>query len=574
MYTLAKNAQIVLALLKQHNIRHIVISPGGTNIPITQGVQNDSFFTCYSVVDERSAMYFAIGLYLELGMPIATSCTSAQATRNYIPGLTEAFYKHAPILALTTSKHPRYTYQEFMQAPDQTTLPNDAVKATFALPHINSYDDEIHCERLVNEAILELTHRTPGPVQINIPIIETERVRFEKIQLPKVRTIKRYMEWEEWDIQLKNKKIMIVVGEHRPFSKNQTSKIEEFVETHNAFVYVNHLSNYHGKYAVYGNLAALNTPQDIFFEIYKPDVLITIGGQTGDYPLFSKLSAGNKFDFEHWRVSPDGNIVDTYDKLTKVFECPFEQFFIRFTSQNRDTHTFYNLWSELQRSISIPEELPFSNTYLAQQLHKDIPSNSYLNFAILNSLRMWSLFPLNSSITCYANVAAFGIDGCMSVLFGQSVSTDKLCFMVIGDLAFFYDMNSLGIRHLKNNIRILLINNDCGAEFELSQLEIDTDTYIAAKGHNGNVKGWAESNGFKYISANTKNEFLQLKDEFLNKDSNQSIIFEVLTTSENEVNAYNIVTKLNRSNSKLKDGIKAVIGDKGIKNIKTLLNKH
>ena len=96
-----RSIEIIVELLKKHNIRYVVVSPGGTNIAFVKAVQNDSFFKLYSVVDERSAMYFAIGLYLQTGEVIATSCTSAQATRNYIPGLTEAFYKHVPILAIT-----------------------------------------------------------------------------------------------------------------------------------------------------------------------------------------------------------------------------------------------------------------------------------------------------------------------------------------------------------------------------------------------------------------------------------------------------------------------------------------
>lgn len=72
-----------------------------------------------------------------------------------------------------------------------------------------------------------------------------------------------------------------------------------------------------------------------------------------------------------------------------------------------------------------------------------------------------------SSVKCYSNVGAFGIDGGMSTLIGQSVVTENMSFMIIGDLAFFYDMNSLGIKHIKNNLRILLINNNGGVEFKL-----------------------------------------------------------------------------------------------------------
>ena len=141
MYTILENARIVLSLLKKHNIRHIVLSPGGSNIPIVQGAQQDPLFKCYSVVDERSAMYFAIGLYLQTGEIIATSCTSAQATRNYVPGLTEAFYKHVPILAITMSKHPKYLGQEYMQCPIQTSLPVDSIKKSFSLPYSSNDDD-------------------------------------------------------------------------------------------------------------------------------------------------------------------------------------------------------------------------------------------------------------------------------------------------------------------------------------------------------------------------------------------------------------------------------------------------
>ena len=551
MYTISKNAQITLALLKAHNIKHIVINPGTTNMPIIRGVQNDTFFKCYSVVDERSAMYFAIGLHLQTGERIAITCTSAQATRNYIPGLTEAFYKHTPILAITTSKLPHQTGQEYMQGPNQASLPVDAVKQTFACPYVTNKYDEIHCARLVNEAILEITHRIPGPVQLNLPMNDGEMGKFTEPELPKVKVINRYMEWDEWDAPLKNKKIMLVIGEHRPFTKQQITLIETFADSYNVFIYVNHLSNYHGKYAVLANLSLYGLDNNVFRKTYKPDILITIGGQTGDYPLFGKLAGGNEFDFEHWRVSEDGNVVDTYNKLTKVFECPFELFFIRLTEKNTDGHSYYELWKKLSDSTNIPENLPFSNAYLAQQLYNILPSNSYLHLAILNSLRIWSFFPLDNTIICYSNVAAFGIDGCMSVFLGQSIATDKLCFLVVGDLSFFYDMNSLGIRHIKNNVRILLVNNGCGAEFKLfwhpcHQFGNETDLYTAAAGHNGNgAKGWAEANNFKYLSAKTKEEFLQYKDEFTSI-SELPIVFEVFTKSEDESDALRMIKENNQ----------------------------
>jgi 2-succinyl-5-enolpyruvyl-6-hydroxy-3-cyclohexene-1-carboxylate synthase len=429
---------------------------------------------------------------------------------------------------------------------------------------------------MANEAMLELTHRVCGPVQLNIPAIDGEWQKFTVPTLPEVRTIRRYMEWDKWDVSLDNKKIMLVIGEHRPFTEKQKSVIEAFCVSYNAFIYVNHLSNYHGKYAVYANLSLTGMDNAIFNKKYRPDLLITIGGQTGDYSIFGKLSSGNEFDFEHWRISEDGNVVDTYDKLTKIFECPHEIFFTHFITDNQVEHDYYELWRDLQNKQIIPDELPFSNAYLAQQLHALLPANSYLNLAILNSLRIWNFFPLNPAITCYSNVSAFGIDGCMSVLLGQSVATpDKLCFLVIGDLSFFYDMNSLGIRHLKNNIRILLVNNNGGTEFKLyyQPFKDECDAYTAAVGHNSDAKGWAEANGFTYFNASTMDEFLLYKENFV-AYSDKPVVFEVFTNHRDESDALRLIIENNKeTDNSLSAKIKKSIPPEIKKTIKAIIGK-
>ena len=574
MYTIQENVRIVVSLLKQYGIKYLVLSPGGTNIPLVHAVQNDPFFTCYSVPDERSAMYFAIGLYLQTGETIATSCTSAQATRNYLPGLTEAFYKHVPILAITTSKLERFQYQDYMQAPDQCSLPRDAVKRTYDLPPVTDDNTRVLCYHNAKEAILEATHRSPGPVQLNIRIIDAQQGKFENIELPIIKPLKRYMAWEDWaDATLLGKKILVVVGEHRPFTVRQTNAINAFCESHNAAIYVNHLSNFSNDYTVHANLLVASGG----IRTLHPDVLITVGGQTGDYPAYGALCGLT--DAEHWRVSEDGGYVDTYNRLTKIFECPDYYFFERFSDAPITQHSYYESWKVLNNTMNYDVEVPFSNLYVAQQLHKFIPKCSIMNFAILNSLRCWSYFPIDSSIQCYANVAAFGIDGCNSMLIGESMNTDALCFIVTGDLAFFYDMNALGIRHIKNNVRILLVNNNGGGEFEIMtrkwKEDPHVDKFISAKGHNGNAKGWAENCGFKYISASSKEEFMQNYSEFLSENK-QPILMEVFTASTDEVKAIDIIAEQNRimsSETKLKNIISSVIGQQGVDVLKKIIKK-
>lgn len=571
-YTIQENVKIVVALLKLYSIRHIVISPGGTNIPFVHAVQNDPFFKCYSVVDERSAMYFAIGLYLQTGEIIATSCTSAQATRNYVPGLTEAFYKHVPIIAITTSKLERFQYQDYMQAPDQCSLPKDCVKNSYDLPPVVDEDTRSLCIIRTRSSILDVSHRLCGPVQLNIRIVDKQQGLFAEDNLPNIRKITRYMAWDDWnDIDLSNRKILIVVGEHRPFTSKEVDALEAFCESHNAMVYTNHLSNFVGKYSINGNLLV----ESGYLVDLKPDILITIGGQSGDYPLYGALNSIH--NVPHWRISEEGDLIDTYGKLEKVFECPHWFFFNRFVNTNKVDHFYYRSWIELENKLQRKVELPFSNLFVAQEMHKDIPLGSIVNFAILNSLRCWSYFNLPNDVLCFSNVSAFGIDGCNSMLFGESIETEKISFIVTGDLAFFYDMNSLGIKALKNNIRILLINNKAGAEFSYMTRnwteDVSVEKFVAASGHFGSAKGWAEECGFEYLCAYDKNEFFDKKDKFVSKND-KPILFELFTNPSDEVQALELFLSKNRKyngTNSVKQIAKKVVGEKVYSFIKSKL---
>ena len=445
-------------------------------------------------------------------------CTSAQATRNYIPGLTEAFYKHVPILAITFSKHPQYTGQDYMQAPNQTSLPVDAVRKSFSLPYVPNEHDRLHCERLVNEAILEMTHIVPAPVQLNVPMLDNELGLYTEGSLPHVKVIKRFTKKDVPTINLEEKKVLIVVGENRGY---KDEAIINFAKSHNALIYVNQLSNMRNDYTVEGNLMLSRITQELFDKEYCPDVLITIGGQTGDYPLYHKL-AETTCNYEHWRISVGGEIVDTYDHLTRVYECSQEEFFSG-ANPSKNERDYLEKWKSFTDNYNTSVDLPLSNALAAQLLSKKIPEKSYVNFAILNSLRVWNLFHLKNKVKCFCNVGAFGIDGGLSTFFGQCVMTNELCYMVIGDLAFLYDMNSLSIRHIKNNARIILVNNNGGMEFKYdcnTQKKNSIDRYIAAANPFSNADGWATSNKFKYIQHSQRKTQYSLSEQKLTNNTN------------------------------------------------------
>lgn len=167
-YTDAQNAQILIALMKAHGIRKAVLSPGTTNVIFVGSVQQDPYFELYSSVDERSAAYMACGLAAESGEPVAISCTGATASRNYLPGLTEAFYRRLPVLAITGSQPVSRIGHGFPQMIDRTNQLNDISKMSINVPVIRCEEDRWSVETSINAALLELRHRGGGPVHINL----------------------------------------------------------------------------------------------------------------------------------------------------------------------------------------------------------------------------------------------------------------------------------------------------------------------------------------------------------------------------------------------------------------------
>lgn len=588
-YTNEKNAQIILFLLKAHNIRHIIASPGSTNTALVSSMQQDPYFIMYSSVDERSAAYMACGLAAELEEPVVISCTGATASRNYLPGLTEAYYRKLPVLAITSMQALNKVGHLVAQTIDRSTMPIDTVNLSVSLPIVKDSEDVWECEMKVNQAILELKRSGGGPVHINLPTTYTHP--YSTKQLPNYRVINRITPYDSLP-NLEKNKIAIFIGSHKKWSEEETAALEKFCELYNAVVFCDHTSGYQGKFRLLFSLGAAQSLMDN--TKLKPDLLIHIGEISGDY---ASLSMAGK---EVWRVNEDGEIRDTFRCLRYVFEMPEKHFFESYISK-KGNKTY------IQRSISIVnsknsyyiqlnnqlkalrykvKELPFSNLWLASRLAPYIPEKSIIHFGILNSLRSWNFFELPTSVTASSNVGGFGIDGCLSSLIGASLADpSKLYFAVIGDLAFFYDINALGNRHVGNNVRILLVNNGKGTEFRLYNHQASgfgeaADEFVAAAGHFGNkspklVKDFATNLGYEYLSASSKEEFEATYERFITSEkTDKPIIFEVFTDSVKESQALEqIQTLVASSKSKAKALIKQALGDSAVNSIKKIIRK-
>jgi 2-succinyl-5-enolpyruvyl-6-hydroxy-3-cyclohexene-1-carboxylate synthase len=55
-------AQSIIQICEAKGIHTIIISPGSRNAPLTIGFASNPTFTSYSIADERSAAFFALGI--------------------------------------------------------------------------------------------------------------------------------------------------------------------------------------------------------------------------------------------------------------------------------------------------------------------------------------------------------------------------------------------------------------------------------------------------------------------------------------------------------------------------------
>lgn len=534
-----RSIQILVDLLKQNEIRDVVLSPGGSDIPLIHSMETDDFFTCYSVVDERSAAYFAMGVAQEKKRPVACVCTSGTAVCNYLPAITEAFYQSVPVLAITADKNPYFQGQLEIQKIDQTHVFDGVVKKSVDLPVIQNEEDAWLCNRLVNEALLALKYHGSGPVHINVPVVGRTDLYDEK-ELPKERRI-QMVDWldDTWqtyaDKLASAKRILFVMGQNEVFDSDCIDLLEELFTKCNCVFSVEHLSNLDCTGCVYtyplsemGGGSAL--------ESLVPDLVISVGNNLAAYNLRPFLRRHHK-KMENWRITRSIEVRDAYQCLTAVFDTELKHFLSRMCqllSESPRSGEYLQAWTGELAKISLPE-FPFSNLYVAGKLAQVIPENSVLHLAILNSTRAMQFYPLAKGVRTYSNVGALGIDGCLSTFAGQAAATSGPAFLLIGDLSFFYDMNAAGLRSIGPNVRIILLNNGGGSEFHfiMGKDKISTiDDYICAQ-HSHVAAGWVTSLGYDYYCASTKEEFDAAIEKF-GQPSEVPMFLEVLTDMEQD----------------------------------------
>ena len=403
MYTELKSYQIIIALLKEYGINQCVLSAGSRNLPFVHSVEKDPYFECYSVVDERSAGYFALGLAQQSGRPVVISCTSSTATCNYWPAVAEAFYQNVPIVVLTSDRDPARLGQHEDQMIDQVGMYDRHVRKSVNLPIVRDDEDFHFCWRLTNEALMELDHHEGGPVHINVPS-KWYSTSFTAATLPNVSRIERIdleASGEVWqrraDVLGKANRVLLVPGQSPRLSDGFKDAIEAFFRSFNSAISVEYMSNVADAHGAINTSVCFDSrycTEKKFLE-FAPDIVVSWGGNV--MQGVKEMLRHCRAPFEHWLIDRDGKVRDPFDSITTVFECSPETFLRNMTSyaktRSGNDMEYYNAIKEYAASVVAPADR-WTNIYAIRNVVELIPPGSVLHMSINNAIRITNFFKL------------------------------------------------------------------------------------------------------------------------------------------------------------------------------------
>ena len=541
MLSTKPNIQQLLSLMLAHNVCDIVISPGSRNMPLSQSFASLKDFHCHPVTDERSAGFVAIGLAVALNKPVAVCVTSGSALLNLASAVSEAYYQQVPLLVISADRPEAWIGQMDGQTLPQANVFGSLVRKSVTLPEPKDETEIWHCNRLINEALLELEHQVKGPVHINVPITEPF-FDCSATTLPDKRVIRRnqpYLErWKE------AKKPIILIGQTN-FKEAQI--VKEIANKIHCPFFCETLSNIIDIEAIDEFDIILNyfSQDKKIEEELRPDLVIYAGGHIVS-KRFKKWIRQVKP--EVWRVDPSGECSDTFQNVTNIIELQTVDFLksLPICEEHLPYKRVWMNYNEKARKALNNISLPFSSLQIIQQLSRQ--HSHFQNIVLANSstVRHAQLF-LNGEISegtfrskIFCNRGVNGIDGSLSAAVGIALAhPEELTLLIIGDLSFFYDMNALWNTYLPNNLRIALLNNNGGEIFRnLPGLKATDEAieFVFAK-HQTSAQGRVESIGATYCKSSDKVS----EEECIKRlyTAQKCTVAEFFT--DNELEAYNLI---------------------------------
>lgn len=538
-------AQSITDLCFKKNIKNIVISPGSRNAPLTLGFNLNPYFKTYSVVDERAAAFFALGIAQQVKFPVVLVCTSGSALLNYYPAISEAYYSNIPLVILSADRPERLLNIGDGQTINQKNVFDKNIGYSENLNqndnyYLNLFGLRDNNQDKINKA-LNFSIEKQTPVHINIPFSEP---LYEITNSLSVNTINKLPGLNNQNIKnissFRNKwqnsiKKIILIGVSSPEILCKKS-IDLLVSDSSLLVLTENTSNvYHPSFCnKIDQLIAPLTNKEL--KEFRPEILITIGGMI----ISKKIKAifrDNK-PKEHWHIGiHDAN--DTFFCLTKHFKTIPNNIISKLYENFNDNGTdYHNKWDLIiskrkEKHKKYLSELIYCDFKVFDYVLKSIPSNSMLQVSNSSAIRYTQLFDIDSSINVFCNRGTSGIDGSTSTAIGAASVFKGNTVFITGDLSFFYDSNALWNNFIPTSFRIILINNKGGGIFKILTKDNNTELFkkFFETKHDLYAKDLCNMYGFEYFMSDDEDKLKNVLNDFYNQ-SEKPRLLEVITDND------------------------------------------
>lgn len=542
-----RSVQLLAHILKEYNINDIVISPGSRNAPLSIQFGEMDEFNTFSIVDERSAGFVAIGMAMNTKKPTVVTCTSGSAAANYYPAVTEAFYSNIPLLVITADRPSDFVDIFDGQTIRQNNLFQQHSYGDFQLKEDSDPDaDDFNLETI--KKAVELCIEKQGPVHINIPL---EEPLYQLVtELPTFPSMEHTLQKRAYNLPSHlvadwhlSQRVLILVGT-RDYSPELESQLSQLVKNHSVVVLSEANSNLRNeKFFRHIDRYIFNfTDED--FRTYAPDLLITIGQNVVSKKVKQFLRKAQPK--HHWHIDEHWQ-PDTYFTLNQKIEVKPEVFFSQLLQFVKlEPRSYFNLWDTLRDKQDEKHHnqilmADYSDFALFRMLEEKIPEDFSIHFSNSSAIRYAQLFDFKQN-KIYCNRGTSGIDGSTSTAMGFAIKSEKPTLLVTGDISFFYDINGLWNQYIPPFTRIILMNNGEGNIFKIipgpsNANENILDEFIATK-HKKTAEHLAKHFGFSYIKVDDEMSLERVLGSFFKPDV-QPKILEVNTSKCNNADILN-----------------------------------
>jgi len=492
-------ADVAIEELIRQGVDYFCISAGSRSTPLTAAVARrteSKDFGGHVVIhyDERGAAFHALGYGRATGKPAVLICTSGTAAANYYPAIVEASQENIPLIALTADRPSLLRLFGANQTIDQLHMYGEYVRwfHDFAVPGLKN---DLHgVLGTIDEAVTRARSIPAGPVHLNCP--------FDEPLAPI---------GDSPDLQSAVKLLENWYNSGRPFNEplyHPTLPPDEQLKliarslgtTKRGIVLAGRLDNPEQRAAVLSLCAKLKWPllpditsglrldssertinyydlllaSEIFARSIRPDAVLHIGGRLVSKRLLEFLDRSRPGLYVLVNNSPAR--FDPARHFTDKLVCDIVSFCRGLEEEvwGSTSCTCLSLWQKANQtarqitSAATESTAEITEIAVARYITRHLPDGSGLFAASSMPVRDLDMFgdTNENDITIAANRGASGIDGTIASAAGFAAGLDRPVTLLIGDLAFLHDLNSLALlKAVQPPVTTVVFNNNGGGIF-------------------------------------------------------------------------------------------------------------